>query len=104
MPMGRQRFASGHKSHATRNQRDPQPAQRTDLLVQRKLRHQRKENISQRSRRQHISEIRPRKGIHVGRKERQQKQNSNRHPRIQQGHEKGRQMVQRDVPGLLHSM
>ena len=59
---------SGNESHSARDQRDPQPAQRADLLMQRELRHQRQQNISQRSRRQHISEIRPGQRVHVRRK------------------------------------
>ena len=95
---------ASHKSHPTRNQRNPQPAQRTNMLMQHKSCDQRQQHVPQRSGRQNISKIGPGKRSHVGGKESQQKKNPNRNPRIEHREDNTLQMIKRDAAGLLHPM
>ncbi len=78
-----QGWPPSHETDAARNQNDPGPAQRTDLLMQRKTRYQRQQHVSQRSGRQHIGQIGPGQGVHVGSKEGKQEKNSDGDPRIE---------------------
>ena len=95
---------TGNKSHASRDQSNPQPAQRADVLVQHKSRHQGQQHIAQRRCRQNISKIGPGERRHVGGEKRQQKKNSDRDPGIEHGKDHALQMIERDVAGLLHPM
>ena len=94
--------AAGDKSHASGDQSDSQPAQRTDVLVQHESGDQREQHIAERSCRQNISEIGPGECGHVGGKKGQQKQNSDRDPGIEYREDDALQMIEGNAAGLLH--
>jgi len=102
MRMLRKLRTPSHKSHASGNQSDPQPTQGTDMLVQHKSGNQGEHYVAERRCRQNVGEIRPGKRGHVGGKECQQKQNSDRDPGIEHGVDHALQMIERDAAGLLH--
>ena len=96
--------ASGNKPDSSGNQRDAQPAQRTDLLVQNEPRHEGEQDIAERRGRQHIGEIGPGERVHVRCEKRKQQQNPHCDPRIAHGKNYARQVMERNTAGLFHPM
>ena len=80
----------------------PDPAQRTDLLVQPESCHQRQQHVSQRRCRQNVREISPGKGVHIGGEKRQQQEDSDCDPGIEYRQNDALQMMKGDVTDLLH--
>src|ERR1017187_4568734 len=99
--MMRELRAAGNESHASGDQGNSQPAQGTDMLVQQESLDQREQHVPQRSRRQNVSEIRPRKRGNISDEKRQQQKNPNRPPRIQNGEDNALQMIERDAAGVF---
>ncbi len=74
------------------------------MLMQQKSSHQSQQYISQRSCRQHVSEIGPGKRRHVSSEEREQQKNSDGNPRISKSEDNALQMMNRYAAHLLHPM
>ena len=101
--MASQGRALGDEPDASRDQADPDPAQGAHLLMQIKFGNQGQQHVSQRRGGQHVGEISPGEGRHVGGEKSQQKQNPQGDPGIQNGEDEVRQAVQRNVADLLHA-
>jgi len=95
--------ARGHETDSGRDQRYAQPASRRDHLMKAEMRNQGDEHISEGSGGQHVGEVGPGKGGHVGGEEGEQQQDSDGHPGIENGEEQAGNIVQRDTSELLHA-
>ena len=82
---------------------DAQPAGRGHLFVQEKFSAQGQQYVTQGGGRQHVRQVRPGQGGHVGGEKSQQKNNPQGDPGIQNGQNNVRQPPQGDVTDLLHS-
>src|SRR6185437_7418836 len=95
---------SGNKADATGDKSDSQPPHHAYMLMESETGDEGEQHISQRTRRQNISEISPRKGGHVGREKANQKDDPQADPGVGDGQEQAAKVTERNVADLLHAV
>jgi hypothetical protein len=95
---------SSNKAHSARNQRNPQPARGRHVFMKGEFRNHGEQDNSKRTGGQHVGEIGPGKRSHIAGKKTKQKKNSQCYPGISDRKQKTRDVLQRNIPHLFHSV